>query len=227
MPSINTDIDTNAINDKLDKILANQDNIMLTLSQNSKKIHGLEQENIELKSKVNLLSENFTRLDQYSRKSVMIITGIKKDENETPDGLRHKVVGKLNTVLNADKHLNLRDFVDIHRNSKFGKAGKPPSITAKFIRYTDKNLFFNRTVANLRKTRLPGVGFFHNMCPDLIEVQNKIQNHDNIKFVRFEGDNRFFTVCVECDGNNTMIKYIKCFKQFKIEYNKWYSELDI
>ena len=228
MPSTSiVDSDNKAINDKLDKILSNQDNILCTLQQNSKKIVELEHENTELKSKVNLLSETITRLDQYSRKGVMIITGVHKDDSETPDGLRQKVVGLLNKLLSSDKHLNVRDFIDIHRNSKFGKAGKPPSITAKFIRYTDKNLFFNRTVAINRKTRLPGVGLFHNMCPAFIEEQNKIQEHDNIKFVRFEGDNRYFTVFAEFEGQDKMFKQIKCFKQFKVEYKKWYDDLDM
>ena len=233
MPSPNdsrnsSELDVNQINinSKLDMILSNQDNILNSLRQNQEKIQKLEQENIELKETVSLLSEDVVCLEQYSRKGVMILTGYPKPENEDPVELRSKVVGMLNKVLTPDKHLNIRDFVDIHRNSKFGKNGKPPSITVKFIRYTDKNLLFNRDVTKLRKSKLPGMNFFHNMCKPLIEEQDKIKAYKHVKYVTYQGDNRHFSVCMQYDNNVSFLNYVRNFKQFIIKYNEWYESVD-
>ena len=132
----------------------------------------------------------------------------------------------LNKVLPPNKLLNTRDFVDIHRNSKFGKNGRPPTITAKFIRYSDKNLLFTKDSIRNRKTKLPGISFFHNMCKALIEEQDKIANHTYVKFVRYEGDNRHFAVCMEYDNKASFLNYIQNYKQFCSKYNEWYATVD-
>ena len=214
------------INTKLDRILCNQDDMIKTLSQNQLRIQKLEEENVELRGTVNVLEENLTRLHKYSRKGVMIVTGYTKLLNEDPVMLRSNVVGMLNKVLTPEKHLNLRDFVDIHRNSKVGKNGKPPTITVKFIRYTDKNLFFNRESIKDRRTRLPGINFFHNMCKALIEEQGKISKHSHVKFVRYEGDNRHFSVCMVYDNNISFLNYIQNYKHFCSKYKEWYETVD-
>ena len=221
-------MDTKEINNKLDLILVNQTHMLNSLNENKEKIHKLEADNQKLNVEVGRLNEDVTRLEQYSRKGVMVVTGVTKSPDETSEQLRTRIVGMFNSLLfDSNEHLSVNDFVDIHRNSKEGKLGRPPSITVKFIRYTDKNLFFNRRIANTRKSKHPGVNFFHNLCKPLIAEQNLIKDTKHVKFVRYDGDNRHFTVCLTYDNDSSFLNYIKNYTHFKTEYDKWYNDLDV
>ncbi len=85
-------------------------------------------------------------MDQYSRKGVMTISGFKYDTASPQDALATEVVNMLNNIVISTPPLTCQDFAAIHRNSKEGKGGRPPTITVKFLRYTDKNKFFTPSV---------------------------------------------------------------------------------
>ena len=58
----NSESSPDDISSKLDKILSNQEEMKISLSQNQVKIQKLEKENIEIKEKVSVLEENVIRL---------------------------------------------------------------------------------------------------------------------------------------------------------------------
>ena len=135
-------------------------------------------------------------MDQYSRKSVMIATGIRFTEQETQHQLEETVLGMINTILASSQYtFTIRDFVAIHRNGRYMKGSRPPSVTVKFLRYFDKDLLFTKRYIQCRKSNFAGVNFHHCLCTGLIKEQKLLEGHPSVKFVKFEGT-RLFTVCI-------------------------------
>ena len=150
----------------------------------------------------------------------MTITGLSYEENEPSNALETAVVGMLNDLSpQEERPLNARDFVAIHRNGKSNKKGtngisRPPPVTVKFLRYSDKDRFFTKTATQRRKSMFPTVGMHHNMCPRLIDVQKQINDHSEVKFVQFHGCNRMFSTCLH---SGQFINYIKSYDHFITE----------
>ncbi len=194
------------------RFIANsQTEISKSINDTKADISDLKAENKALTSRITVLEEQNIRMDQYSRKGVMTVSGFKIDTLVPQDQLATEVVDMLNTIAISRPALTCQDFAAIHRNSKEGKDGKPPTITVKFLRYTDKQKFFTKSAISNRKKHYRGVGFHHNMCPALISEQNNISNHQKVKFATYMGDNRWFSVCLN-DGN--FLNYIRSFKHF-------------
>ena len=130
------------------KLLRYQINQNATLTakveKNSDGIAVLQEENRSLRTKVQTLEEDTVRLDQYSRKDVLIVTGLGMDENETRADLVELITGMFNKIC-TNRTLTSFDFCAIHRNGTEYKNNRPPSATVKFLRFTDKDLFFTRT----------------------------------------------------------------------------------
>ena len=107
----------------------------------------------------------------------------------------------INSILASNQYtFTIQDFVAIHRNGRFMKGTRPPSVTVKFLRYFDKDLLFTKRYVQNRKSNFIGINFHHCLCNGLIKEQKLLDGHPAVKFVKFEGV-RFFTVCVK--GKNT------------------------
>ena len=195
------------------RFIANtQQDLVKSMNSTKSDIAVLQTENVALKSRISVLEEDTLRIDQYSRKGVMTITGLMFDPTASQANLESEVLGMLNQICSSFNPLNRLDFVAIHRNSKEGRNGRPPTITAKFIRFNDKNRYFSKTARSIRKTAFPGVGFHHNMCQALINEQKEIENHVSVKWASYMGDNRGFSVCLT-DGS--FLNFIRSYKHFK------------
>ena len=122
---------------------------------------GLAQEQITQmtndKAKVN---DTLLYVQSQSMRNNLIFTGITEDVNEKPDVTE----SKLRTFM-VEKLKLARDIVDgfqlerAHRmgdNSSFGRAGRPRSIVAKFLRFKD------REVVRQARSKLKGTGYFVN-----------------------------------------------------------------
>ena len=122
---------------------------------------GLAQEQITQmtndKAKVN---DTQLYVQSQSMRNNLIFTGITEDVNEKPDVTE----SKLRTFM-VEKLKLARDIVDgfqlerAHRmgdNSSFGRAGRPRSIVAKFLRFKD------REVVRQARSKLKGTGYFVN-----------------------------------------------------------------
>ena len=209
-------------------IAKSQSELSTTLTTNHEDIEQLKVENKKLKSEVKCLTEDMVRVDQYSRKGVMTVTGLSYDDTETQESLESTVVGMFNALSPSPGRtsFNKYDFVAIHRNGKNSKPGRngglrPPTATVKFLRYTDKDMFFSKTANARRKQTYPGVGFHHNLCPRLIEEQKIISGHNDVKFVQFMGATRWFSVCLNCDK---FLNYIRSYEHFITELEKFLEE---
>ncbi len=194
--------------------------------KHGKEIAELKAENIILKSDVKLLNETVTKLEQYSRKDVIILTGLEFKPSEQQRELEHNVVDILNQISgNSLTHL---DFVAIHRNSRVTNTtrNRPPTVTIKFLRYTDKDILFTKRCLGKRKQMFPHLNYHHCLCPALIEVQRLIAADPNVKFVRYDGPSRYFTVCLNAMDNNgrnilvNRIQDIACFKAELLKLKK-------
>lgn len=174
---------------------------------NSDDISSMKNEMTELHSRVDELQQDRDRLDQYSRKDVAIITGLRMPANETQEQLYATVTGMFNKASSAN--LKNNDFVAIHRNSATYNGLRPPTITCKFLRFTDKDIIFRRE--NKLKLKNEGINIHHNMCRGLIAEQDKLTNHANVKFVIYQGYNRHFSVHL---NNGKYVNKITSFKDF-------------
>ena len=170
------------------------------------------------------MNENFTRLDQYSRKDVAILTGLQFSAGESQSQLETAVIQTINTI--TGKVFTERDFTAIHRNGNRNKDnGRPPSVTVKFLRLTDKEMLFNRNVISKRRAMFPLLNFHHCLCKSLIDVQSRISSHNDVKFVRFMGDNKFFNVCIKRNNHDdTFLSRIQNYDHFLSELSKLTSE---
>ncbi len=174
-------------------------------------IIDLQEQNKALSSRISVLEEENIRIDQYSRKGVMTVTGFDFSTTAPQDALEQEVVDMLNKLVVSSPPLTCQDFVAIHRNSKEGRNGRPPTITVKFLRYSDKNKYFTKTAIAKRKTLFRGVGLHHNMCYGLIQEQKLINEHKDVKFTTYMGDNRWFSVCLK---SGKFLNFIRSFKHF-------------
>jgi len=192
-------------------ILYKQESSYQNYEKVKQSISDLEDENRQLKESHARLEESHAKLEQYSRKGVMIMTGVKMEENETPEELERIVIGNLHTILNRNSVLNRSDFVAIHRNGSKYKDNRPPSITIKFIRYGQKDLFFCKEARINRKNTIPEINYFHNLSPYYINIQNDIKGDKMTKWIRYDGDRRGFTVCLD---NGKILNYIHSLASF-------------
>lgn len=207
-----------------DTIIDNQERCLERMEKHSEDISILQTENHQLKRRVGVLEEQMTRMDQYSRKSVMIVTGMDFTEEESQQKLESRILGMLNDILGRHGSLSftLADFVAIHRNGRRPKNGRPPTVTVKFLRYFEKDSLFVKRVIQCRKNRFPDIRFHHAMCPGFIEVQKLLSAHPRVKFANFEGCNRFFSVCVKdntgsASGNDFFLNRIQSVAHLEAE----------
>ncbi len=205
-----------------DEIINNQKTFMQQLDINTTEIEHLKSENAMLKGSIDLMQEKFVRLDQYSRKDVVIMTGLAYDQinGERQSDLKRNVVDTINSI--THQSFTIRDFVAIHRNGRTIKGnGRPPSITIKFLRFYDKDHLFSKGANSNRKKSFRGINFHHCLCEGMIAIQNLILSENSVKFVRYMGANRHFTVCVKKEGgDDVFINRIQSVAQFKIELAK-------
>ena len=215
-----------AILQMLRHISNTQSDSIKSITENRVEIVKLQTENKALKSELNCAKEEITRIDQYSRKGVMTITGLAFQPSETQQSLESGVLNFLNGILRGMNSqaspITLNDFVALHRNGRASKPGpnnsmRPPTITAKFIRYHVKDLFFSKDAVAARKRLFNGIGIHHNICPTLIQEQKLIAEHSATKFVNFMGTNRWFSVCL---NNGTFINFVRNFNHFVEELAK-------
>lgn len=180
---------------------------------NSEDINQMKSDMGELHSRIDELQADRDRMDQYSRKDVAIVTGLAMPPGETRQQLYQAVTGTFNRACNTT--LNGTDFIAIHRNSAAYKGSRPPTITCKFIRFTDKDIVFERE--NKLKLKTAGVNIHHNMCKSLIAEQDKLSNQLDVKFVIYQGYNRHFSVHL---NNGKYINKIVNLKDFLRKRNK-------
>ncbi len=203
--------------------LAKQDEILEKLEVHVKDIDELKQENSELKSKVSLLEEDCTRAEQYSRKDVMIVTGLSYTEDELQADLEKTVLGMFNEILVSKRYeLSMLDICAMHRNGRKMKGDRPPSVTVKFLRFHEKDKFFERDSIKCRKELYKGINFFHCMAKGMINEQNSIKAHPAVKFVIFEGSG-YFSVCLHGRVKDVFLNRIYSYKQFVDKYDNMKS----
>ena len=194
-----------------------QTDIREDVKKNTVDIKELQQENEKMQERVDRLEEANTRLDQYSRKDVMVVTGVPMETGETSEQLFTHITGIFNKISSANRVISKDDFIAIHRNSSEYRGNRPPTITVKFIRFFDKESFFNKDVKQKLVRLYPGVKFHHNLCRGLIMEQNLIKQHDKVKFVIYQGARRNFSVCL---NNDKFINKVRNFNDFLNKINK-------
>ncbi len=186
-----------------------------------KEISELKAENVQLKSDIKLLNENVINLEQYSRKDVVIVTGLVFNPSETQRQLEDNVTDLVNKT--TGNSLTNLDFVAIHRNSRTPKNNRPPTVTIKFLRFSDKDRLFTKRSISSRKQMFAHINFHHCLCPALIEVQRVISADLRVKFVRYDGPSRHFTVCLnstDISCINLFLNRIRNYEHFKLEVGK-------
>ena len=215
-------VDKKSVQEKLDVIVMRNDEVLKRLDQNAEKIESLQRDNKRLNNEVKVLNEKLNCLDQYSRKDILILTGLNYEEAESNQELTREVTTILNAITGNQLNLNARDFIAIHRNGRLYKNNRPPTVTIKFIRFTDKDIVMSKLAMNKCKTLYPHIRMHHGLCPGFITIRNELTSVDNVKFVKFAGANRFFTVCVTDPhgGEDKFYNRIENLTQLKNELGK-------
>ena len=203
---------------KMDDLLSKNKEVLDSLKVNCENIARLQDENVKLKKEVATINEQMIRLDQYSRKDILIMTGVEYNESESDEELASKVTNILNRI--SGMSLNVRDFIAIHRNGRTIRNNRPPTVTVKFLRFTDKDVIFTRRSLINCRSMYSHVKLHHGLCPGLIDIRNKLAQVDKVKFARFDGGNRFFTVCVINGDDDVFFKRIQNVAQLEVEMAK-------
>ena len=188
--------DKKAMNEKLDLIVSRNDEVLKVLDQNAEKIESLQTDNKRLRKEVEVLNEKLMSLDQYSRKDILILTGLSYEEEESNEELTREVTTILNAITGNKLNLNARDFIAVHRNGRSYKNDRPPTVTIKFIRFTDKDCVLSKLSMSNCKKLYPHIRMHHGLCPGFVSIRNELSDVNNVKFAKYAGANRFFTVCV-------------------------------
>ena len=191
-------------------------NLQQSMSKLENNVEEIDQKTEKVKDRVILLEEHHAIMDQYSRKDVSILTGLEYYDTETPDQMTKAVLGKLNSIYPYPP-LTLKDFVAIHRNRKpTAPSNRPPSVTLKFIRHHEKDFFMSKEV----KQKLKGMklNIFHAMCPALIEYQELIKNHSDVKYVFYDGPQRKFVI--KLIKSDKFMRYVSSYNDFLKQYKE-------
>ena len=207
---------------KVESLLVKHDDVLGQLSTHTEQIRQLEADNERLSSELNLLQEKFIDQDQYSRKDIVILTGLPYSDEESQTELNRAVLEILNKITGNELSLSSRDFVAVHRNRKNANTNRPPTITIKFLRFSDKDAMFTRRAKTTLKRMYSHIKLHHGMSPGYIDIRNKLSECNSVKFVMYEGANRFFTVCVSTDPGSAdlFLNRIRNVEHFKLELSK-------
>ena len=186
-----------------------------TLFQTQALIRKDGEENKNVARRVDVLEGEVRALDQYSRKDVLILTGMPLDDpnTETEEELVSKVLETFRFV-NPSMPLTYKDFSAIHRNGKKGKNGKPPSITVKFLRLHEKSKFMSREAK--RKFKAKNLNVFHAQAPRTIAEQDLIKNSEDTEYVFYSGPVEHFVVKLTCGH---YLKYVRDYNDFDNKLN--------
>ena len=226
MDSLATKSSVSELCEKVETLLEKHDDVLGQLSTHTQQISKLEEENVRLNSEVKLLQEKVNEQDQYSRKDIVILTGLPYTQEESLTDLNRTVVEILNKITGNQLSLNCRDFVAVHRNRKNPTNSRPPTVTIKFLRFSDKDAMFTKRARNALKQMYSHIRLHHGLSPGYIDIRNKLSNCNSVKFVRYEGANRFFTVCVSSgtDDPDIFLNRIRNIEHFKTEMSKINNE---
>ena len=196
-----------------------------TLFQTQALIRKDSEDNKNVARRVDALETEVRNLDQYSRKDVVILTGMPLDDpdTETEEELVRKVLDTFHFV-NPSLPLSYKDFSAIHRNGRKGKNGRPPSITVKFLRLHEKSKFM--TLEAKRKFKVKNLNVFHAQAPRTIIEQDLIKNAENTEYVFYSGSVEHFVVKLECGH---YLKYVRDFVDYGNKLNnhscEWTNEV--
>ena len=97
-----------------------------------KNIKDLKEDVTYLKGKVDVITADTDRQEQYSRRNCLLIDGIPEIKDENTDALAMEVVDT-KTVIKITQN-------DIDRTHRIGKSktnGRPRPVIIKFVRYKD------------------------------------------------------------------------------------------
>ncbi len=206
---------------RIENLVVKNGEVLKRLDSNSHKIDELQIENSRLNKEVDLLNEKLNNQEQYSRKDVIIVTGMPYTDEESPHELAKNVAEMLNKITEGRLSLTPRDFIAIHRNGRQHVKNRPPTVTVKFIRFSDKDAVFEKRARKNFKTMFPKIHMHHGLCPGYIEIRNKLALVENVKFARYDGANRYFTVLVTSPdgGEDKFYNRIRNVEQLKVEMN--------
>ena len=101
--------------------------------EKEKNIKDLKKEVTYLRGKVNDITAETEREEQYSRRNCLLIHGISENKNENTDVLAMEV-----TDNKMDIKITDNDIDRTHRIGKPKNNGKPKPVIIKFIRYNDR-----------------------------------------------------------------------------------------
>ena len=214
--------DLTGIAAKVDRLLEQNAKILEQVEDNTNNIDQLKKENVQMRKEMAQLKEQIDDQDQYSRKDIIIMTGLEYPTEETPTELETAVLAVLNKISGNQLDLKNRDFVAIHRNRINLHSNRPPTITIKFLRFSDKDRMFTKLARQTLKQVYGHIKLHHGLSPGYIKIRNEIDQHDCVKFVRYEGATRYFTVCVKgIDSNgDKFYNRIRNLEHLKIEMKK-------
>ena len=145
---------------------------------------------------INDLKHKVLTLEQYSRRSTIIMTGVPFEKDEKLEEKVGKVVNDTN-ILNHD--IDFTFISHVHRNKqkeqKEGQEGPPPppSITLQLVRSSDVDkLFYNKK--KLREFYGNKINIFHAMSKGTIDQKSKIENCAEVAWVDYRGHSQLFAV---------------------------------
>ena len=109
--------------------------------EKEKVIKDLKEEVTYLRGKVDYITAEMDRQEQYSRRNCLLIHGLPESKNESTDLLAMEAIETQMNIKITDN-----DIDRTHRIRKPKNNGKPRPVIIKFVRYNDRKKIFSSKI---------------------------------------------------------------------------------
>ena len=156
------------------------------------RISELEKKNEEQDRKIVDFELRLFKMEQYSSRSTVIITGVPANDNENTA----EIVCK--TLNDADKDIAISpcDLSHCHRNWT-NRTNRPPTITVVFNRSYDKDLVMRKSTRDKLKARRYNI--HHHMGNTVLSEFRRLSDRTDVNWVQYLGHRSNFSVKMNND----------------------------
>ena len=184
----------------------------------------------EQRERITELETECAKSDQYSRRSTIVVSGLKHDKNEKPDDLKRSVC---NSLSSSGVNVDPAQLQACHRNqSNRSDPSKPPSITVRFYDFNLKdkivNDYHNYDRATKRRRDVTVSQSLNYHFRSLKKAINEYIGSDSIRYIHYRSSSAGLVVQLKKErviSGEVMFRKIFCLDDFVSQFQAAGTEL--